>query len=59
MNFSKNLKKNVSVLKKMLLSDDITFIDVKVGNEDGAVVFVNDLTDKESLGKLVLQPLAD
>ena len=59
MNFSKNLKKNVSVLKKMLSSDDITFIDVKVGNEDGAVVFVNDLTDKESLGKLVLQPLAD
>ena len=59
MKLSIDLRKNIKAVKKRLKSEDIEFLDIKAGNTDGVLVFVKDITDKESLGELVLRPLAD
>ncbi len=59
MKLSKSLDENINSLKQRLTSDDITFLDVKINKIDGVLIFVNDLVNKESLGKLVLEPLSN
>lgn len=56
MHIKKNLTKNVEILKNKLKSEDITFLQVKIGNTDATLIFVNDLTDKEHMGELILRP---
>ncbi len=56
MKLSKNLDENFSLLKKALVSDDITFLDLEIAKSKGVLVFINDLVNKDTLGELVLRP---
>ena len=56
MHVKKSLIKNLDILKSKLQSEDITFLDVKIGKTDACLIFVNDLTDKEHMGELILKP---
>ena len=58
MEISKNLDKNVKKLKQQLTSDDITFLDIKLHQTKGILVFINDLVNKDSLGELILRPIS-
>jgi len=53
-NITQNTK---SELKKLLSADDIIFFDFKCTNFSGFLVYVDSITDRESLGELVLRPL--
>ena len=59
MKIVKNLNANVAILKDLLTSDDITFLNLKIGRADGVMVFVNDLINKDTVGDLVLKPLSE
>ncbi len=59
MKFYKKLKDNLDYLKTRLTSDDVIFLKVKAGETNGALIFINDVVDKEALGQLVLKPIAD
>ena len=54
--FSLSLQQNVTRLKKILTSQDISFSQLKIGKKNGVVIFANDLVDKDVLGELVLRP---
>lgn len=56
MKISSELEKNLNILKTKLTSEDITFLDLLVGNKKAVLIFVNDLVDKQTLGELVLKP---
>ena len=56
MDFDTSLQKNIEQLKKSLISQDISFSELKIGDKDGVVIFANDLVDKDVLGELVLRP---
>lgn len=56
MKISNVLNDNVTAIKEKILSDDVTFLDVKIGTRDGCLIFVNDLINKESVGRLILEP---
>ena len=56
MNVSKDLNENVTNLKALLNSEDITFLDVNMARGKGCLIFVNDLVNKDSLGELILRP---
>ena len=56
MKITNSLQKNLEFLKDKLQSDDVTFLDIKLGNSDGVIIFINDLVDKNSVGELILRP---
>ena len=58
MQISKNLEDNIKKLKQELVSDDITFLDVKIHQTNGILVFINDLVNKDTLGELILRPIS-
>ncbi len=53
-----SLEKNLKYLKKALQSEDVCFMETKVGAADAVLIFAKDIVDKESLGELVLRPLS-
>ena len=53
MKLSNSLNENVCLLKKTLISDDITFLEVTIGGLDCNLIFVNDLVNKDMLGELI------
>ena len=53
-----SLSDNVRHLKKILSSEDITFLSLKVAGRDGVLIFVNDIVNKDSIGELVLRPIS-
>ena len=57
MKLSSNLDKNLQVLKKILSSDDVFFMDVEVKSKKGCLIFVGDIVDKTAMGELILRPL--
>ena len=59
MKISSSLEQNLQYLKKILTSKDIVFLNSNKNGVDYSLVFVRDLVDKESLGELVLRPLAN
>lgn len=50
------LTENLELLKEQLKSDDITFLDMKVGLTSCSLIFVNDIVNKDMLGELILRP---
>jgi spore germination protein KA len=58
MKLTKNLNKNIDYLKEILASDDLSFLDMKVDKHDAVLIFVNDLINKDSVGRLILEPAA-
>lgn len=58
MHIKKQLNLNVEILKNKLPSEDISFLELDIGKTKATLIFVNDLTDKEHMGELVLRPAA-
>lgn len=58
MKLAEKLNDNLSKLKKVLSSDDVTFLDMQVGDTSAVLIFINDLVNKDTLGELVLKPAA-
>ena len=56
MNIHSKLDQNQDYLKGKLTSEDITFLDVKIGSSKGILIFANDLVNKDSIGELILRP---
>lgn len=56
MDFNKRLEKNAQTIKKRLSSSDVAFCDIKIGKNEGLVIFAKDMIDKDLLGELVLRP---
>ena len=59
MKLSNSLNENICLLKKTLISDDITFLEVTIGGLDCNLIFVNDLVNKDMLGELILRPASN
>lgn len=58
MKLTSSINENEKNLKEKLISDDIEFLTVKVGNNNGILIFARDLVDKQLIGELVLRPLS-
>lgn len=58
MRFYKSLLKNVDFIKKQIRSQDITYHEVMAGEKKACVIFVDSITDKKSLGQMLLNPLS-
>lgn len=58
MKIFKGLKENLEFLKKRLNSDDIEFVDLKVGENSAVIIFVKDITDKDKIGDFIFRPIA-
>ncbi len=56
MKLKKQLKDNIDFFKRTFSSDDVTFLDLKINDTDGVLIFVNDLVNKDALGDLILRP---
>ena len=56
---SQSLKKNVEALKKLAASDDVIFFNFVAAEKQATAVFIDDLSDKEAIGKQVVKPLAE
>ena len=59
MNFTESLENNVAALKKALDSDDVKYKEIKIGEKQGCIIFVADLTDKSAVGELIIRPAAN
>ena len=60
MKFKKSLKENLNDLKKELSSEDVFFYDLKIGGtRDACLIFVDSMTDKAEVGRLLVKPLAN
>ncbi len=51
-----NIDANLQIIKNRLNSEDVTFLDLQIGDKKGAIIFINDLIDKNSVGELILRP---
>ncbi len=56
MNLTKNLTENLSRIKEILLSDDISFLDLPIGDTPATLIFANELISKDSVGELIMRP---
>ena len=54
-----NLNKNLTTLKKTLVSHDIEFLSVSVCNKKACLIFIKDIADKNAIGELILKPLSE
>lgn len=59
MKLTEKLDVNEKKLKKILSSEDITFLAMNFGERKALLIFVNDLVNKDALGELILRPAAD
>ncbi len=59
MNLNENLQQNVDVIKEKLASDDITFLDMPVGQTQAVLIFANELISKDSVGELIMRPASN
>ncbi len=59
MNISKNLEKTVSDIKSVMLADDIIFHEFLSGGKSAVIIYAEDLSDKEMIGKQVVRPMQD
>ncbi len=44
------------MLKNTLESDDITFLELSIGDTNATLIFANDLISKENVGELIMRP---
>lgn len=58
MKFFSSIEKNRELLQKRLDSSDIVFFEFKVGKYRALTVYIDSTTDKEVLGRLVIEPLS-
>lgn len=56
MKLKSSLKENLQTIQKILSSDDISTLELKINDVDATLVFAKDLVDKEAIGDLILRP---
>ncbi len=56
MNLTTNLSENEKKIKDRLQSDDISFLQMKIGENQAVLIFANELVSKEDLGELIMRP---
>lgn len=59
MKLTSSVAKNTELLKKSLISDDVTFTEFSACGKQATLIFVNDITDIKSAGELILKPLSE
>lgn len=59
MKLYKNLQSNTSAIKNIVTSDDIIYFDFKINNLNATIIYSETISDKEVIGKLVIQPLTN
>lgn len=59
MKLKASIQKNLSEIKKRLNSDDVSFMNFKIMDSPAALIFVNDIVNKEAAGELILKPLSE
>ncbi|MBO4594185.1 MAG: spore germination protein [Clostridia bacterium] len=59
MKLSSSLTENLKELKKAMPSSDIRFTKVELGKTRGVLIFSEAVTDKKSLGDLIVKPLKE
>lgn len=57
MKLSSDLSFNIAEISKILTSDDIIFFNFTVCNKKAVVIYAEDLSDKEAIGKQAVYPL--
>lgn len=57
MNIKENLEHNVKAIKAVLGSDDVIFFDFLVGEKEAVAIYIDSITDKETMGLEVIAPL--
>ncbi len=56
MNLSLDLQRNIRIIKKSLQSDDVTFLELKIGSNQATLIFANELIAKDDVGELIMRP---
>ncbi len=56
MKLDKNIDANLQIIKNELNSEDVTFLDLQLGDKKGTLIFINDIVDKNAVGELILRP---
>ncbi len=56
MNLTIDLAQNVATIKEKLSSDDITFLELPIGQANAVLIFANELISKENVGELIMRP---
>ncbi len=59
MKLTNNLSDNLIRIKKLLDSDDVSFVKIKIARNDGCLIFAKDIVSKNEIGELVLKPLQE
>ena len=57
MKLYKSLSKNITKMKESILGEDVLYFDFTIKNYTATAVYIDNITDKEVLGKLVITPL--
>ena len=58
MKLYKSLSENLLKIKKTILGEDVLFFDFNLQKVTATAVYIDNLTDKEVLGKLAISPLS-
>ena len=59
MKLSDSLQHNIAVIKSALSSDDIAFYDFKIKDVKATLIYFDTLSDKNTVGELILKPLSE
>lgn len=59
MNLTNNLTKNIKLFKNALKSEDIIYYQFSVENSNFCVCYIDSITDKNEVGKLLIQPMQE
>ena len=59
MKITGNYEKDLECVKEILDSDDVNYYEFKIAERRATVVYVDSISDKEGLGKLVIRPLTN
>ncbi len=57
MNISKNLRETVEKIKTIVYADDIIFYEFLAGEKNAVIIYAEDLSDKEIIGKQIVRPM--
>ena len=57
MKFYKDIDKSVAFIKSRIRSEDVFYHEIKAGEKRAVVIYVDSITDKKSLGQMLINPL--
>ncbi len=57
MKFYKDIDKSVAFIKSRIRSEDVFYHEIKAGEKRAVVIYIDSITDKKSLGQMLINPL--